>query len=199
MAIVGDFLKVVFNMTNLGQLCQCVTHWQYTGVDPITETDAASVIGTQVVAAMTPLQHSGVVHGLVQVYNLTDGVNYGQESMGGTPGEVAAVDPLPPYVAYKFVAQRTGIAERNGYLRLTGVDEATIEGDQIISGLASAATALSTALGSELYPAGNPLSTFTPVTYSRWYNGQLRVPPVGWNRVGRWVFGGLTTQNTRKR
>lgn len=199
MAIVGDILKVVFNMTNLGQLCQCVLHYQYTGVDPITESDVAAEIGPQIVTAMKALQHSEVEHGLVQVYNLTDEVGYGQESMGGTPGDITAVNPLPAYMAYKFVAQRAGVAERNGYLRLTGLDEATVTGDVLLSSLASAATALSTALGSELFPAGNPLSTFTPGTYSKWYNGQLRVPPVLWNRVGRWVFGGLTTQNTRKR
>lgn len=112
------------------------------------------------------------------------------------PAELGSVsgDCLPPYAAYGFTLLRDGVGERNGYKRFAGVPESyQIDGHP--TGTVSAnLPAIQAALAADLTVGDE---TWTPLIRRTRVHKVVQNPPTYWNQ-GSVVFGGITTQSSRK-
>lgn len=112
------------------------------------------------------------------------------------PAELGSVsgDCLPPYAAYGFTLLREGVGERNGYKRFAGVPESLqIDGNPTGTVTANLPT-IQAGLAADLTVGDE---TWTPLIRRTRVHKVVQLPPTYWNQ-GNVVFGGITTQSSRK-
>jgi hypothetical protein len=194
----GDLLQITDNQTYLGEDLMNVYYYRWfsaPSVDNAVYADLLDDFSEVVIPRITPLQVDGLMHTVLEIKNLSNGVDFAVLPIA-VPGQVPASDAeqLPSYISLGFRLLRDSLVTRNGSKRIAGIVDTWITGNDY-TGPGTPITDAENAMGENLHTG--IIETAAPIIVKR-----PIVPPVGtsyvYSSVASVLFGGPGTQNTRK-
>lgn len=205
---VGDIVKLTDVQTYGLQLVENVYFYRITAI-PVPFTDmtvdesVAHAFQSVIPVAAIPLQHGGLLHSIVRMDNVTNGIDFVEIPVGSNGS--ASGDPEPSFMALNFVLRRSNGLTRNGSKRLGGITEDEVNGNAF-AGSTSALNNFVAALSAKLkdFTLPTPAEFAEPVIVGRklvtttggksYY--ELDLTKI--NPVATAGFTALSTQRSRK-
>jgi len=194
---VTDTYQIVDKQSYLaGMSAINVWHYQQTslgsGASQCVNLNNAFIAG--ILPTLVQTQLTLVTHDVLETINLTVPGDFENRPLLATSGTQTG-EGMPPYVSWAFTLYRASRLSRNGYKRIVGVPESLVSNGVAIPAAASYLTAFAALLAS---PITDPVSgaVFKPVIYRKYATSTGGLP--GTFDVAAGVYGGVSTQNTRK-
>jgi len=194
---INDTYQIIDRQSYLANM-SAINVWHYQQTVLGTGASQCVNLNNAFIAAILPTlvqtQLSTVTHLVLETINLTTPGDFENRplinSVGTQPGE-----GMPPYVSWAFTLYRASRLSRNGYKRIVGVPEALVSNGIAIPAAAAYLTAFAGVLAS---PITDPASgaVFKPVIYRKFATSTGGQP--GTFDIAAGVYGGVSTQNTRK-
>lgn len=194
----GDLIRIVDVQTYLGEEVLNIYYYRYILVAGATDAiypTIAEWFVDNVVAAVAEIQVDGLVHTNVRVYNLSNGIDFWDESIS-VAGEIAATadEEEPSFVTLGFMLIRESLATRNGYKRYSGLPQFGIEGNTWV-GAPTETAAIEVVLADDIVLGA--VNTLEPIIVK----SPVGTPPVTsyvYSSIGSAQVRGVGTQNSRK-
>lgn len=213
---IGDVIEFILEGNQSGLAgTRNIFHYEVSSANTVTPDstfdqmgEAAKAFWDEIKATLKALSASAMVYTQVKS-KLIRGANAGTQNLYLIPSDEQAggqaAEVMPPFVAWGIRYQGAGGAQRNGYKRFAGVNEAWVtNGQASVEGVA-AANALAGHLDNDITVFGgvggivDQLHMF-PVIVKKAANG---LDPSDITVIATWepvgvTFYGVTSQNTRK-
>lgn len=123
----GDLIQLVDRQSFLDQTVLNVYYYRYIVVAPASNAIYPAMVDEwleNVMPAILDIQHPNLNHNLIEVRNLSNGIDIYQrpideDGTATSPGD----DTLPSYASVGFQLNRESLVTRNGYKRFAGIPE----------------------------------------------------------------------------
>lgn len=196
-AVTGDLLQIVDTQRYLGETVLNVYYYRVTAVAGIFDagyTDVLNDFKSRVVDPVRQIQMASLAHTQLELRNLSNGIDIATVTLTtDNLGVLTGANEMPSYVTLGFKLVRESLVTRNGYKRISGLNEGFTAGNT--NAYPPALTdAIAAGMADELSVALAPVAT--PIIVKR----PIPAPgtPYEFSFVGSVVVTGLGTQNTRK-
>lgn len=199
---IGDIIQIKDIQSYLGQLTLNVFMYQVVSLPTPVPPDSLEVtflkeFRVKVAQRIAAEQHEQVIHTLLRLDNLSDGVSFGEYNpvlVGSLIGDTA-----PSFNAFNFILRRETALTRNGSKRMGGLAENSITGNSVnltAPRIADLEEAMSDTLSSGV---GLDPDTAIPVIVGRTLvAGQYVLDLTKINNIVGATLTAVSTQRTRK-
>ena len=194
---VGDIFRITDCQTLLGQnVCNILYYTVAVWTGNVTLDDVIDEFINEFVAGVRGQQHPDLVHTEIRVENITSGLEFLNRSIS-TPGtNPTATEVAPSFTAFSLTKNPSTRVTRPGGMRLAGVWEGAMDGNQSTLSAAEKAE-ITDAMVADLTGGITPDEfTLTPTIV-----GTLPTGGPDITRTQTFLtasFNGITTQNSRK-